>query len=231
MKRLRAGLLALALLLTCTRPAQAGGGAAKGYLALTFDDGPSGAVTERLLEGLSQRRVHATFFVCGYRAAEYPEVLVKIAEGGHELGLHSSCHCYMQNMTKDEALSDLLDCRAQITEGCGLSPTLFRPPGGLYSPALLQAAEELGLCVILWSVDPCDWEEGKRAGVLPYLLSNTRAGDIILMHDLKDSSVQSALRFIDRMQAQGYEFCTVSELAAHSGVTLLPGQKYSCFRR
>ena len=89
-------LAALALLLSA--PAARASDVPKKYLALTFDDGPSGELTERLLEGLAERQVHATFFVCGYRIAEFPDTLSHIAAAGHEIGLHSSNHDYMQKM-------------------------------------------------------------------------------------------------------------------------------------
>ena len=77
-----------------------------------------------------------------------------MAESGHELGLHSNRHDYMQHMTKDEALDDLLENRLAVTEASGITPVLFRPPGGLYSQDLLDASRELGLSIVFWSVDP-----------------------------------------------------------------------------
>ena len=79
-------LAALALLLSA--PAARASDVPKKYLALTFDDGPSGALTEMLLDGLAERQVHATFFVCGYRIEQFPDTLVRIASEGHEIGLH-----------------------------------------------------------------------------------------------------------------------------------------------
>lgn len=119
--------------------------------------------------------------------------------------------------------------RASSLNRPGVSARLFRPPGGLYSQALLAASRELGLSVVFWSVDPHDWDKEKSAQVLPYLLSHASAGDIILMHDLTEHSVSAALSFIDTMYAKGYEFCTVSELAALSGETLSPGTYYNRF--
>ena len=108
MKRIAALVLALALFFSCTSAVQAGNTReTKGYIALTFDDGPSGEITQQLLDGLAQRNVHATFFLCGYRIAQYPELAQRMAEDGHELGLHSDRHDYMQHMTKQEALEDL----------------------------------------------------------------------------------------------------------------------------
>ena len=97
MKKLFCLLAVLALLAQPLRAAEE----PKCYLALTFDDGPSGELTERLLEGLAERQVHATFFVCGYRIAEFPDTLSHIAAAGHEIGLHSSNHDYMQKMAME----------------------------------------------------------------------------------------------------------------------------------
>lgn len=66
-----------------------------------------------------------------------------MAEEGHELGLHSNRHDYMQHMTKEEALDDLSECQSILTEVTGVTAKLFRPPGGLYSQDLLDASREL----------------------------------------------------------------------------------------
>ena len=230
MKRLLAVLTAISLVFSCAPSVEAGNTTeTAGYIALTFDDGPSGAITETLLDGLAARNVKATFFLCGYRIEKFPEIAQRMAEEGHELGLHSNRHDYMQHMTKEEALDDLAECQSILTETTGVSARLFRPPGGLYSQALLAASRELGLSVVFWSVDPHDWDKEKSSQVLPYLLSHASAGDIILMHDLTEHSVSAALSFIDTMYAKGYEFCTVSELAALSGETLSPGTYYNRF--
>ena len=137
MKRLFCLLSALALLLLPVHAAQP----PQQYLALTFDDGPSGELTEQLLEGLAARQVRVTFFVCGYRVEEFPDTLRHIAAGGHEIGLHSSRHDYMQKMDYAAALQDLTSCMQTVEDCCGVRARLFRPPGGLYSDALLQAAK------------------------------------------------------------------------------------------
>ena len=97
MRRIWSILLALLILAAPVRAAED-----EKWVALTFDDGPSGALTERLLDGLAARDVKATFFVCGYRVAEYPAALRRIAAEGHEIGLHSEKHDYMQKMDYEE---------------------------------------------------------------------------------------------------------------------------------
>ena len=213
MKRLLAVLTAISLAVSCVPGAKAGNTKeAAGYIALTFDDGPSGAITEKLLDGLAARNVKATFFLCGYRIEKFPEIAQRMAEEGHELGLHSNRHDYMQHMTREEALDDLAECQSILTESTGVSARLFRPPGGLYSQALLAASRELGLSVVFWSVDPHDWDKEKSSQVLPYLLSHASAGDIILMHDEFQTSVEAAMEIIDNLLAKGYTFVTVDEL-------------------
>ena len=218
-------VLALALLAAPVRAAED-----EKWVALTFDDGPSGALTERLLDGLAARGVKATFFVCGYRVAEYPEALQRIAAEGHEIGLHSEKHDYMQKMDYEAVLDDLTRCRAEVAECCGAQARLFRPPGGLYSETVLRASDAMGLSVILWSVDPEDWDAKKAASVLPTIRKEVFPGSVILMHDLHGSSIDAALTAIDELTAQGYRFCTVSELAEKSGTALRPGSVYSSFR-
>lgn len=229
MKRLFSAVLVLAVFLFFCTPAAFAGGTSKGFLALTFDDGPSGELTETLLDGLRARGVHVTFFVCAYRVAQFPETLCRAAREGHEIGLHSCCHDYMHKMSREAVYDDLISCMEAVTECCGIAPKLFRPPGGLYSPALLAAAEDAGVSVILWSVDPEDWDTKQHAAVLPRVLKGAAPGAVILMHDLSENSVNCALRAVDTLQAEGYQFCTVSELAAASNTILLPGGVYSGF--
>lgn len=218
--------LALACLLAV--PARAGG-APRGYLALTFDDGPSGSITKTLLDGLRARDVHATFFVCAYRVEQFPDTLVQIAEQGHEIGLHSVCHTYMDEMTAAEVEADLVANREIVTEVSGVSPRLFRPPGGLYSRELTKAAAAEGLSVVLWSVDPRDWDPVSRKTAAQSVVRGAEPGSVILMHDLSEGSVRAALQAVDELRAEGYEFCTVSELAELTGHALVPGGVYSSF--
>ena len=96
MKRLLCLLAALAVLLP------RGHAAEPRCVALTFDDGPSGALTERLLDGLAARGVHATFFLCGYRIDLYPELAARIAAEGHETGTHGDTHSYFTSMSRAE---------------------------------------------------------------------------------------------------------------------------------
>ena len=164
MKRLLCLLAALAVLLP------RGHAAEHPCVALTFDDGPSGALTERLLDGLAARGVHATFFLCGYRIDLYPELAARIAAEGHETGTHGDTHSYFTSMSRAEVCRDLSEARRKLMEATGRAPTLLRPPGGLYDAAVLQQTACADLPVILWSVDPEDWRVHDADAVTAHIL-------------------------------------------------------------
>lgn len=198
------------------------------YAAMTFDDGPS-AKTPRLLEGLAKRNAHATFFVCGYRVEQFPETLVQIREAGHEIGMHGYSHRYFTELSPAELYEELTTLSLQITEMTGFAPTLVRPPGGLSSTEVLRDSPCADYPVILWGVDTMDWNTKDAVSVCRKITKSTRCGSVILMHDTSESSVDAALSAIDCLQAQGYVFLTVSELAEQMGYALLGGHVYFRF--
>ena len=84
--------------------------------------------------------------------------------------------------------------------------------------------------MLLWSVDPRDWATNDARAVEASVLETVRDGDVILLHDMTDSSVTAALSIMDKLQAQGFRFVTVSELAKARGITPEPGRRYAQFR-
>ena len=85
--------------------------------------------------------------------------------------------------------------------------------------------------MILWSVDTRDWAARDADTVLSAMGRSVGDGDIVLMHDMSDSSVRAALHLVDDLQAKGFRFVTVSELSALRGQSLEPGAVYGNFRR
>lgn len=197
------------------------------YVALTFDDGPSGRYTDRLLDGLKERGAHATFLLCGYRIKQYPAETQRIIDEGHEIGNHGYSHKNMQQLSRREIAQELMDTQTLLPENCRVR--FLRPPGGCCSDAVRQVAEARNLAVLNWSVDPRDWAVQDPAAIEQAVLKHVSDGDVILLHDMSDSSVTAALRIIDHLSEQGYHFVTVSELAALRGVIPKPGKSYSSF--
>lgn len=197
------------------------------YVALTFDDGPSGRFTRHLLDGLQARGAKATFLLCGYRMEQYPELVTRILDEGHEVGIHGYSHNCMGRMDKQVLERELAKCQALLPPG--YTPAFLRPPGGIVSATVRLTAAEAGLAILEWNVDPKDWATGKAAAVETAVLDKVRDGDVVLLHDMSDSSVEAALKIVDVLQNKGFVFVTASELAAIRGLTPEPGVQYYRF--
>ena len=197
------------------------------YVALTFDDGPSGRFTRQLLKGLAARDVQATFLLCGYRMEQYPELTEQIHAAGHEIGCHGYSHSNMQPMSRRDIAGEIEKMQSLLPEGCAMA--FLRPPGGCCSDNVRQVAKARGLAILSWSVDPRDWAIQDTAAIERAVLKNVTDGDVILLHDMSDSSVNAALHIIDQLAAQGYRFLTASELAALRGCIPKAGKTYHHF--
>lgn len=223
MRRVLAIMICLCMFCTPVRASEQ-----EKLVALTFDDGPSGRFTRKLLEGLAERKAKATFLLCGYRMAQYPELTERIVEEGHEIGLHGYSHKSMEDMCQRDAAQEIGKAMELLPDGCTVS--FLRPPGGLCGKCVQSAAEDYGLSILHWSVDPKDWAIHDAQAIKQSVVSHVRDGDVILLHDMSDSSVEAALAIVDALQEQGFRFATASELAQARNVTLVPGKKYARFR-
>jgi peptidoglycan/xylan/chitin deacetylase (PgdA/CDA1 family) len=217
-------LIAIFLCLCFIAPVYAHG---EKYVALTFDDGPSGRFTRNLLDGLAQRDVKATFLLCGYRLRDYPKEGCRIWAEGHEIGLHGYSHDPMDQMSEAELIKELQMTSRLLPEGC--KPVFLRPPGGAYSPMVRRTAASLGLGILNWSVDPKDWACHDANTICQTVVCTVRDGDVILLHDMSDSSVEASLAIVDELKAQGFQFVTATELARLKGTPIEPGKVYERF--
>ena len=109
----------------------------------------------------------------------------------------------------------------------GRKVAIMRPPYGAVSDIMRGY---LGKPMIYWSVDPQDWKYRNAATVRANVVGAAHDGAIVLMHDIHASTVDAVANIIDDLRAQGYEFLTVSELAAARGVGLTSGVVYYNFR-
>jgi len=215
------------LLCLCLLPLPTGAAEGEKYVALTFDDGPSGRFTRNLLKGLRDRDVRATFFLCGYRMEDYPELTERIFREGHEIGCHGYSHSDMGPMSRRQVADEISRMRALLPQGCRMA--FLRPPGGNSSDAVEQVAGIQALAVLGWSVDPRDWAIRDAWAVEKEVLRQVRDGDVILLHDMSDSSVRAALDIVDNLKSRGFAFVTVSELARLRGTEPKAGRSYTHF--
>ena len=195
----------------------------KMLVALTFDDGPSPATTPTLLDILYEKDVPATFFMLGNLAKNNPDLVRRVDEEGHEVASHTMYHQNLIRISAKSATADINAAKAVFESILGKTPVLTRPPYGNINNTVRTAT---GTPLILWSVDTLDWKYKTTESIMGYIDAQVYDGAIILMHDIHETSVAAVPTIIDTLRARGYEFVTVSELAALRGRTLTPGTAY-----
>lgn len=194
-------------------------------VALTFDDGPHPVVTPAVLDILRAHGVKATFFLLGEHCEKYPALVQRIAAEGHEIGNHGYSHKFLGKMPLTVSVDDVVRTNAVIFELTGRQPTLFRPPGGSRSDALLACLREHGLTTVLWSIDPRDWSNPGPQRIRQRVLAGLRPGAIVILHDNRDPSdtVKALPDLLADLAARGYRVVTVGELLAMPGERLAHG--------
>lgn len=200
-------------------------GAATGgkYVALTFDDGPSPRTTPLLLDGLKAREARATFFVLGTEAEGNRDILRRMEAEGHQVGQHTYSHVRLDKLDDEAVRAELSRTDALLRDVLGEGDYWIRPPYGLMEPRQYRLADTT---LIMWSVDPEDWKKLNEESVTQAVLRTVKSGDVILLHDIYETSVRAALDIVDALQAEGYTFVTVRELMELSGVTPEAGELY-----
>lgn len=186
-------------------------------IALTFDDGPDGKYTDKLLQVLDQQEAKVTFFVSANNAAENKELVMKAKEAGHEIGYHTYKHKGMWQMTPWESSKEFTK-GLQILNDLGIKPHLYRPPWGTFHLFTLFQAKKHGLKVVLWSKQANDWESTNSIDkIYTILMSKVNSNDVVLLHDSGGApgapakTIGALERYIPEMKKKGYEFVKISE--------------------
>lgn len=177
-------------------------------IALTFDDGPSAEYTPKLLDGLKERGVHATFFLMG-KCIEGQEDLVKrMSQEGHLIGNHTYSHVQLSKVSQAEAKREIEKTSNLIYEVTGTYPMYLRPPFGGWKKDLELAVT---MIPVFWTIDTLDWKSQNVDAIMKKVEGQVEDGSIILMHDEFASSVEAALKIVDLLAEKGFAFVTVDE--------------------
>lgn len=179
-------------------------------IAITFDDGPNQKTTTRLLDFMKEEEVKGTFFILGHSIKNNEKIVKRIVDEGHELGNHSWDHPNLLKVSNDELYNQILKTSYEIYKASGKFPETVRPPYGAIN---YRAAKEIGMPIAMWSVDSEDWMNKENSDkTFKNAISYTNPGDIILFHDIYDSSVDAIIKYIQKLKNEGYKFVTLSEL-------------------
>jgi peptidoglycan/xylan/chitin deacetylase (PgdA/CDA1 family) len=183
-------------------------------IAVTFDDGPHAVFTPRLLDTLKERNIKATFFMVGRNATAYPQIVKRMKEEGHEVANHTWAHPLLTGYGAEGVKSQLKRTHDAIEKACGTAPILYRPPyGGARLTQRRSIMEDFGYPTILWDVDPLDWQTPRSVQkVYDRVLSMTKPGSIVLLHDIHETTVNAMPATLDVLIERGYKMVTVTQL-------------------
>ncbi|MER5598669.1 polysaccharide deacetylase family protein, partial [Streptomyces sp. NPDC002265] len=202
-------------------------------LVLTFDDGPDPTWTPKVLDVLKKHHAHAVFFVTGTMASRYPDLVQRMVDEGHEVGLHTFNHPDLSYQSKSRIDWELSQNQLALAGAAGIRTSLFRPPYSSFADAMddksWPVTEYIGSRGYLTVVNDTDSEDWRKPGVDTIIRNATPKGGkgaIVLMHDSggdRHQTVQALDRFLPQLQSQGYEFENLTDAlgapSAHTPVT------------
>lgn len=162
--------------------------------ALTFDDGPHPDYTPQILDILKAADVKATFFLLGKYVNQFPEIVKRMHEDGHDIGNHSWTHLPLAFQTVSVIREELQKTNDVIRGITGKEVTLFRPPYGNRDPRVLAIANQLGMRTISWSITCWDWSSPPEQKIMGYVQRGLTPGAIVLLHDGHDTARASDRR-------------------------------------
>ncbi len=201
-------------------------------LVLTFDDGPDPTWTPKVLDVLKKHHAHAVFFVTGTMASRYPDLVKRMVDEGHEVGLHTFNHPDLSFQSKRRIDWELSQNQLALAGAAGVRTSLFRPPYSSFADAMddksWPVTEYIGTRGYITVVNNTDSEDWQKPGVRQIIRNATPKsgkGAIVLMHDSggdRHQTVQALDRFLPEMKHKGYEFDNLTEAldapTAHTAV-------------
>ena len=200
----------------------------KPMVALTFDDGPNGTATPKILDILEKYNVVATFFDLGTCMENYPNITKREEQIGCEVGSHTYSHQNLNKLSGEEIQDDISNASRIYEKTLGHTLYLVRPP---YGNANVTVRRTLKYPLIGWDVDSLDWKTRDKKKILEEVnkISNFD-GRIILMHSIYNSTAEAVEELVPQLLAKGYQLVTVSEMAKYKEKTLQTSTVYYNFR-
>ncbi|MFF4633728.1 glycosyltransferase [Streptomyces griseorubiginosus] len=202
-------------------------------IVLTFDDGPDPTWTPKVLDVLKKHHAHAVFFVTGTMSSRYPDLVRRMVDEGHEVGLHTFNHPDLSFQSKKRIDWELSQNQLALAGAAGIRTSLFRPPYSSFADAMddrswpvTQYIGTRGYITVVNNTDSEDWQKPGVRKIIGNATPKKGKGAIVLMHDSggdRHQTVQALDRFLPDMAARGYRFDNLTEAldapSAHTAVT------------
>jgi len=199
--------------------------AAKPVVALTFDDGPS-IYTSQILDTLQQYGGHVSFFVTGSKVEEGKSKIFRAIQMECEVICHAWNHPDFTELSRRAIKKEIVNTIIAIAKVTGTASPMFRPPYGHINKRVERLAKNLGLAIINWSLSPEDWKIQDAENIYSHIISNLKDGDIVLCHDVYETTATAMSRLIPELISRNYELVTVTELLTRKYGKIEPGRIY-----
>ncbi len=200
---------------------------AKKTIAFTFDDGPHGVYTEKIMDSLTKNKAGATFFMLGLQIELLPNVAKKVVDNGFEVGLHSYSHKNFTRQSISDTVYELERTNQLLYNAAGITTNLVRPPYGSINSTIQN---EVDYSYILWNVDTDDWRYKDVDRLVNHVLDNVSDGDIVLFHDIFAPSAEAVKKVLPELYLKGYQVVDVGTLAKTKGQTIDLNKTYGSFK-
>lgn len=197
-------------------------------VSFTFDDGPNGKKTQKLVEALEDYKMSATFFMVASKIPSDATTVTKVSESHSEIGYHSLNHAYFTKQSEKTIKDEFVKANKMLVDITGKEFKLTRPPYGAYNKKTLNALDN---AFIRWDLDTNDWQYKDPDYIENYVLENYQDGSIILFHDSYNTSVDAAIELMEILYLKDIQVVSVSKLAELKGVVLENHEVYYSFTK
>ena len=181
-------------------------------LSISFDAAWGSANTEGILDILDRYDVKTTFFLVGFWAEKYPELVAELVARGHEIGNHSATHPHMSQLTQAQIREELRQCSELVRSITGKPTTLFRPPYGEYNDSVVRVSREEGYECVQWNVDSLDWKNLGTQSMITQCTKSVHPGDIVLFHNDSKYILEALPTILEYYTQAVYKIIPVSQL-------------------
>jgi len=183
--------------------------AAKGTVALTFDDGPSPIYTPQVLAILKKYNIKATFFLIGQNAKKYPELVKEILAEGHVVGSHSQTHAKLTKISAAQLHTEIVEPQIIINNIIGKKPICLRYPYGMANQQVKDAIRAQGMAPISMGFNSFDYDQKGVDKLVPWVLKNAYSGQVFLFHDKFQQTVEGLPLIIEGIKKKGLGFSQI----------------------
>lgn len=185
----------------------------KGMVALTFDDGPNPIYTPQILDILKKNNVHATFFVMGWAAKKYPELIKRMVREGHAVGHHTNSHPNLRRIHSPKRLyKEIVWPKLVIKNIIGKPPVCIRPPFGMGNERIRRYMAKHGMYMVPLGWNSFDYNRPGAMKIVKQVVDHARSRRVYLLHDgpkWREQTVEALPYIIKGIRKKGYGFAPI----------------------